>query len=82
MKKLFLLIEFIFSFCFSYSNEFTFKHVDVFNNLPNSRTLSIIKDKQGFMWLGTVSGLVRYDGYRLKVYLHDSMILYHYQITI
>lgn len=72
MKKIFLLIEFIFSFCFGYSNEFTFKHVDVFNNLPNSRTLSIIKDKQGFMWLGTVSGLVRYDGYRLKVYLHDS----------
>jgi signal transduction histidine kinase/ligand-binding sensor domain-containing protein/DNA-binding NarL/FixJ family response regulator len=33
--------------------------------------LSIARDNQGFLWLGTTSGLYRYDGYSLKNYRHD-----------
>ena len=28
----------------------------------------IIKDKHGFMWVGTETGLLRYDGYSFKIY--------------
>ena len=33
--------------------------------------MSITRDKKGFLWLGTSSGLYRYDGYALKSYRHD-----------
>ncbi len=31
----------------------------------------IVQDQQGFLWLGTMSGLFRYDGYRFVPYVHD-----------
>lgn len=32
---------------------------------------SILNDRQGFMWFGTMYGLVKYDGVRYTVYRHD-----------
>src|SRR5690606_33023072 len=31
----------------------------------------IAKDKHGFMWFGTWSGLCRYDGYKMRVYRYS-----------
>jgi ligand-binding sensor domain-containing protein/signal transduction histidine kinase len=31
----------------------------------------VIQDQYGFIWIGTVDGLVRYDGYHFKFYKHD-----------
>jgi signal transduction histidine kinase/ligand-binding sensor domain-containing protein/CheY-like chemotaxis protein len=33
--------------------------------------LCVARDKYGFLWLGTVHGLYRYDGYNLKNFRHD-----------
>ena len=30
----------------------------------------VIQDAQGFLWIGTIDGLNRYDGYNFKVYKH------------
>ena len=38
---------------------------------PRSRITSIVQDDHGFLWLGTTSGVYRYDGYRLEHYQHD-----------
>jgi len=39
---------------------------------PSRGTIySIIQDKQGFLWLGTATGLVRYDGYTFKRYANN-----------
>lgn len=32
---------------------------------------SILQDRFGFIWLGTETGLLRYDGYHFRKYLHD-----------
>ena len=40
--------------------------------LSNSQVKAILKDKQGFVWFGTMSGLDRFDGFRIKTFLYDD----------
>jgi ligand-binding sensor domain-containing protein len=45
--------------------------VDSWNNqdgLPQSSVISIIQTRDGYLWLGTLNGLVRFDGSRFKVF--------------
>ena len=41
-------------------------------NLPQSEVDDIIQDKYGFIWIATLDGLYRYDGYEYKAYLSDG----------
>ena len=36
--------------------------------LPNAVITSFSEDSAGFIWMGTASGVVRYDGYRFRLY--------------
>ena len=36
--------------------------------LPQSSVISIIQSRQGYLWLGTLNGLVRFDGLRFTVF--------------
>ncbi len=45
-----------------------FRHISIEDGLSSSVITSISQDNQGFMWFGTLNGLNRYDGYRMKVY--------------
>lgn len=49
-----------------------FDHITSENGLPHSTIHGIAKDKHGFMWFGTWSGLCRYDGYDIRVYRYDA----------
>lgn len=40
----------------------SFIHFDVSSGLPSNEIYSIKQDKNGFLWIGTDAGLVRYDG--------------------
>lgn len=40
----------------------TFERLETSDGLPNDFVLSIMQDEDGFMWMGTMAGLVRYDG--------------------
>src|SRR5450432_1874587 len=45
--------------------------VDSWNNeqgLPQSSVISIIQTKDGYLWLGTLNGLVRFDGNHFTVF--------------
>ena len=49
--------------------------VDSWNNregLPQSSVLSVIQTKDGYLWLGTFNGLVRFDGNRFTVFNPDN----------
>ena len=37
-----------------------------------ANTLSFAQDRSGFIWMGTKTGLVRWDGYRFKRYIADA----------
>jgi diguanylate cyclase (GGDEF)-like protein len=49
-----------------------FEHLSVEAGLPQSTVVSILQDRQGFLWIGTQDGLVRYDGYDFKIFKHNA----------
>ena len=50
------------------NNHYQFSRLDIGDGLSNNGINCIYKDSRGFMWIGTGSGLNRYDGYTFKVY--------------
>ncbi|HKO76726.1 MAG TPA: two-component regulator propeller domain-containing protein, partial [Flavobacterium sp.] len=45
-----------------------FDKYDVKSGLPESFVRDMVEDPKGYIWMATQNGLVRYDGYRYKVY--------------
>ncbi|MDO8703287.1 MAG: two-component regulator propeller domain-containing protein [Undibacterium sp.] len=55
------------------TSELRFQHLATFGANQLS-TLSLIQDRQGFIWIGTNNaGLYRYDGYRAEKFQHSPM---------
>lgn len=68
-----LLPVFIFSELFAITDNPAFLPLP--KGLTSNSVTTIMQDNQGFMWLGTFTGLNRYDGYSYKAYeynLHDA----------
>jgi ligand-binding sensor domain-containing protein len=61
----FLVVEISYAFFAEYGSSF---FVTVGNNdvLPEGVITALVTDNTGFLWIGTLSGLVRYDGYSFK----------------
>ncbi|MEO5910299.1 MAG: two-component regulator propeller domain-containing protein [Pelobium sp.] len=53
------------------NSNYQFSHLDITNGLSDNQVNCIYKDKKGFMWFGTTSGLNRYDGSKFKVFKRD-----------
>ncbi len=50
-----------------------FKKLTIDDGLTTSEIRSTVQDNQGYIWIGTASGLNRYDGSSVKQYLNDSL---------
>ena len=70
MKRIYLLVLLL-ATCF-YSRAQTshayFDKLDIKKGLPESLVRAVVEDTEGYIWIGTQSGLVRYDGYNYKIY--------------
>ncbi len=53
---------------FAQQEQYSFSKVDVSQGLSHNQVNAILKDKKGFVWVGTMSGLNRYDGYTFKIF--------------
>lgn len=53
---------------------YQFRRLDVHNGLSHNQVTSFFKDRKGFLWIGTSSGLNRFDGYTIRNYLNDPEI--------
>ncbi len=42
------------------------------NRLPSTNITSICQDKEGYIWIGSENGLIRYDGYKFTTYKHNA----------
>jgi len=51
-----------------------FKVITTEDGLSNSFVRSIFQDRNGFMWIGTVNGLNRYDGHRMTNFIDDPLV--------
>ena len=61
-----------------HAQPYYFKHFTIENGLSSTTTTSVLLDKKGFLWIGTLDGLNRFDGYDFKIYrniLGDSTSL-------
>ncbi|OIN56082.1 sensor histidine kinase [Arsenicibacter rosenii] len=45
---------------------FTVEHIGLKEGLPAADIRTLLRDKTGFLWLGTTTGLVQYDGFVCK----------------
>jgi signal transduction histidine kinase/ligand-binding sensor domain-containing protein len=54
------------------TTQLRFDHFTEREGLPDPQIEFIKQDGPGYIWIGTVSGLVRYDGYNLKRYIADK----------
>ena len=48
-----------------------FEHLSLEDGLSQNAVLSMLQDRQGFLWFGTQDGLNRYDGYNFTVFKTD-----------
>src|ERR1044071_8067724 len=53
---------------FAQSQYYNFSKLNTYTGLSHNQVNSILKDPGGFLWVGTMSGLNRYDGYSFKIY--------------
>ncbi|WP_447640946.1 MULTISPECIES: hybrid sensor histidine kinase/response regulator transcription factor [Chitinophagaceae] len=51
---------------------FRFRHLTTEDGLSQNSVLAIAQDNDGFIWIGTQSGLNRYDGYRVKSFYQSE----------
>lgn len=70
IRKSLLLLALLFTSWIVSAQSYLFKHLEVSDGLSNNSVNTIFKDRDGFMWFGTTTGLNRYDGYTFKIYQH------------
>ncbi|MGD2090494.1 MAG: two-component regulator propeller domain-containing protein [Candidatus Aminicenantes bacterium] len=57
-------------------SQYIHDHWGIEDGLPQSKVSAIIQTSDGYLWLGTEEGLVRFDGVRFQVYDKRNLELY------
>lgn len=81
MKKLLLLYLIFCAHLILHAQENSI-HFNTTNGLPHDITYGIFQDKDGFIWIGTDDGLVKYDGQDFKLFSTDEGLRSNFVIAI
>ncbi len=52
------------------NDRYHFRHISQKDGLTKSEVMSVVQDSMGFMWIGTLDGLFKYNGYSMKAFYH------------
>lgn len=69
-----VLIVFLLMAGWAQSNGFVISKLGIEQGLSNNNIVSIVQDRKGFLWIGTRSGLNRFDGNKFKVFKHSGLV--------
>ncbi len=50
-----------------------FQRFTIENGLSQNSVFALVQDNHGFLWIGTLEGLNRFDGYQFKQYKHQPL---------
>ncbi len=81
--KCFILL--IFFLQDSYAQDLEFKHISIDNGLSQNTVNSIAQDSKGIIWVGTLGGLNKFNGYNFTVFTHnerDSTTISHNRVNV
>jgi signal transduction histidine kinase/ligand-binding sensor domain-containing protein/DNA-binding response OmpR family regulator len=53
------------------TGNYQFRRLDVNDGLSHNQVTCFLKDRKGFLWIGTNNGLNRFDGYTMRTFLND-----------
>ncbi len=56
---------------FSFTEPY-FETVGDGESIPDGGIGAVVQDAKGWLWIGTSRGLIRWDGYRFRKYIHDQ----------
>lgn len=73
--KLRLLFLFILSFVYHlcvFSQNITFKHLTIKEELSHYSVMALYQDERELVWMGTRNGVSVYDGNEMTIYRHDA----------
>lgn len=74
---------------FAQSERYNFSKLDIHTGLSHNQVNAVLKDPDGFLWFGTMSGLNRYDRYSYRIFrknhndsssLKDNNVLALYEL--
>lgn len=51
--------------------DLSFDNLGSKQGLPHDSVYGFVQDSTGFLWIATFGGLARFDGYRMRTYVHD-----------
>lgn len=67
-KRLLIVLIFLMSECAIAQKRYAVAHYTSDNGLPQNSVKNIVSDSEGFIWLATEDGLVRYDGHHFYIF--------------
>ena len=71
MKSYLLTIFFCIGGIVSAQTRLTFEHLTIEDGLANNSVRTMLQDKDGYLWFGTLNGLSRYDGQKFENFDYD-----------
>ena len=66
------LVFMIFSLSITADNQPTIEHLTSENGLSHNTIRCMLEDKTGFLWFGSLNGLNRYDGLKIKSFIPEA----------
>lgn len=66
-----LLLLLTFAFATTEAQEYNYRHYTTKNGLPSMVVYDVLQDHKGFIWIATMEGVARFDGYTFKVFTTD-----------